>query len=120
MTVAILLIACLAMLAIALEEVIHLNKAKSTLFLGCLSWLILYIGAGDHVAAVQHALNENLLEIATLWLFLMATMTFDSMDALNAAMGSDEGKAAGANVMGFAGKIITMTTAEVCQVPAVV
>ena len=52
--------------------------------------------------------------------YMMATMTFDSMDALNAAMGSDEGKAAGANVMGFAGKIITMTTAEVCQVPAAV
>lgn len=66
------------MLAIALEEVIHLNKAKSTLFLGCMSWLALFIHAGDtgDVALMNEALNENLLDIATLWLFLMATMTF--------------------------------------------
>ncbi len=76
MTSVIIFLAVLAMLAIALEEVIHLNKAKSTLFLGCMSWLLLYIGAGDRLDSVQHALNENLLEIATLWLFLMATMTF--------------------------------------------
>ncbi len=66
------------MLAIALEEVIHLNKAKSTLFLGCVSWLALYIHSNStgELQATQHALNENLLDIATLWLFLMATMTF--------------------------------------------
>jgi len=66
------------MLAIALEEVIHLNKAKSTLFLGCISWLALYVHA-DQIGSLdktQLALNENLLDIASLWLFLMATMTF--------------------------------------------
>ncbi|GMG86774.1 sodium:proton antiporter NhaD [Biformimicrobium ophioploci] len=72
-------ISILALLCIVFEEVIHLNKAKSTLFLGCIAWLTLYIhAAGDTKAqqAINHSLDENLLEIATLWLFLMATMTF--------------------------------------------
>ncbi len=77
----IIFISCLAivaMLAIALEEVIHINKAKSTLFLGCSAWIALFISAkytntAEHTAS---ALNENLLEVASLWLFLMATMTF--------------------------------------------
>lgn len=66
------------MLAIALEEVIHLNKAKSTLLLGCVSWMCLFIHANNtgDLIAINHALNENLLDIATLWLFLMSTMTF--------------------------------------------
>lgn len=71
-------LAIIALLSIALEEVIHLNKAKSTLFLGCLSWVILFIGAKQQGATehIQEMLNENLLDIASLWLFLMATMTF--------------------------------------------
>lgn len=76
MTITIITIACIAVLAIALEEVIHLNKAKSTLFLGCISWILMYIFADQETEALQHALEENLLEIAELWLFLMATMTF--------------------------------------------
>lgn len=76
MTVVVIAIAVIAMLAIALEEVIHLNKAKSTLFLGCTSWLLMYIFSGHEVESLEHALEENLLEIAELWLFLMATMTF--------------------------------------------
>ena len=74
----ILLFAVIALLSIALEEVIHLNKAKSTLFLGCLSWLVLFIAAkqSGETAKIQLMLNENLLDIASLWLFLMATMTF--------------------------------------------
>jgi len=74
-------IVCLALIALLLvifEDVIHINKAKSTLFVGCLSWLILYIvpesGFSSH--QVTESLNENLLEIASLWLFLMAAMTF--------------------------------------------
>lgn len=71
-------LACLALLSIVFEEVIHINKAKSTLFIGCLSWLILFFTAGgsEQQTDVSHALNENLLEIASLWLFLMSTMTF--------------------------------------------
>lgn len=75
------LIICLALLALLLvifEEVIHINKAKSTLFLGCISWLILYIypNSGFTPEHITESLNENLLEIASLWLFLMAAMTF--------------------------------------------
>lgn len=36
----------------------------------------MYIFADQETEALQHALEENLLEIAELWLFLMATMTF--------------------------------------------
>ena len=75
------LIICLSLLALLLvifEEKIHINKAKSTLFLGCLCWLILYIypTSGFTSEDISESLNENLLEIASLWLFLMAAMTF--------------------------------------------
>lgn len=74
----IVVLAVIALLSIALEEVLHFNKAKSTLFLGCVAWVSLFIhasrqGTSEHI---QHVLNENLLDIASLWLFLMATMTF--------------------------------------------
>lgn len=78
MEIIIISLAVLALLGIAFEEVIHLNKAKSTLFLGCLSWLVLFVFAAqqDRVEHMNEMLNENLLDIASLWLFLMATMTF--------------------------------------------
>lgn len=74
----IVVLAVIALLSIALEEVLHFNKAKSTLFLGCVAWVSLFVhasrqGTSEHI---QHVLNENLLDIASLWLFLMATMTF--------------------------------------------
>ncbi|MDR8524838.1 sodium:proton antiporter NhaD [Shewanella fidelis] len=71
-------LAVLALLSIVFEEITHLNKAKTTLFFGCISWITLFMAAGDpsHAKIVEHQLNENLLEIATLWLFLMSTMTF--------------------------------------------
>ena len=73
-----IILAVLALLSIIFEEVTHLNKAKTTLFFGCISWIALFMSAGDpgHEKLVEHQLNENLLEIATLWLFLMSTMTF--------------------------------------------
>lgn len=73
-----IILALLAFLTIIFEEVIHINKAKTTLFLGALSWIILFASAesGPHREDVQLAFNENLLEIAALWLFLMAAMTF--------------------------------------------
>ena len=78
METVIIVFALIALLCIAFEEVIHLNKAKSTLFLGCLSWCLLFVhattqGKTEHM---KHMLDENLLDIASLWLFLMATMTF--------------------------------------------
>lgn len=45
--------------------------------------------------------------------YLMAEMYFDDAGALQAAMGSDEGKAAARDLMGFAGDIVTMFIAEV-------
>lgn len=70
-------IALLALLSIVFEEVTHINKATTTLFLGCISWLILFMNAAPgHDKLITHQLNENLLEIAVLWLFLMSTMTF--------------------------------------------
>ncbi|WP_144210243.1 sodium:proton antiporter NhaD [Shewanella donghaensis] len=71
-------LAILALLSIVFEEVTHINKAKSTLFLGCLAWITLFISAAgtNHTQIIAAELNENLLEIATLWLFLMSTMTF--------------------------------------------
>lgn len=68
----------LAFVLIVIEDIIHVNKAKTTLFFGTLCWILLFIFAGDNTSRehVQHQLEHNLLEIATLWLFLMSTMTF--------------------------------------------
>jgi len=70
--------ALLALLGVVFEEVIHINKAKTTLFFGSLSWLVMFMFSGSHARqdVILEKLDENLLEIATLWLFLMATMTF--------------------------------------------
>ncbi|MEM5529475.1 sodium:proton antiporter NhaD [Gammaproteobacteria bacterium AS21] len=78
MQILLISLAVLAFLSIVLEEVIHINKAKTTLFLGALSWIILFIFPqhGLNREDIHLAFNENLLEIATLWLFLMAAMTF--------------------------------------------
>lgn len=70
--------AILALLGVIFEEVIHINKAKTTLFFGCISWLAMFMFAGstEQQDVMLDKLDHNLLEIATLWLFLMATMTF--------------------------------------------
>lgn len=69
--------AVLALLSIVFEEVTHINKAKTTLFFGCISWVTLFIHAQPQAhSLLNHQLEENLLEIAVLWLFLMSTMTF--------------------------------------------
>ncbi|MFD2164728.1 sodium:proton antiporter NhaD [Thalassotalea euphylliae] len=78
MATVILILAVLALLLVIFEDVIHINKAETTLFIGTLCWLIAYLFPIDAVNAehTTHQLNENLLEIATLWLFLTAAMTF--------------------------------------------
>lgn len=72
------ILAFIAFLMVVLEDVIHINKAKSTLFIGTLCWILAYIFPIHGVPAneISEQLNENLLEIATLWLFLMSAMTF--------------------------------------------
>lgn len=76
--VVLIIFAVLALLGVVFEEVIHINKAKTTLFFGSLSWLVLFMfsGGSEQQEIMLEKLNHNLLEIATLWLFLMATMTF--------------------------------------------
>lgn len=76
-TVLIILVV-LGFLSIVLEDVIHIDKAKSTLFFGSLVWVLHFIAPAEPSGAgeLQQALNENLLDIATLWLFLVAAMTF--------------------------------------------
>lgn len=78
MHILLLLIAATAFVLIVIEDVIHINKAKTTLFLGTLAWLLMFLFPPQGMDAhdMQAKLDENLLEIATLWLFLMAAMTF--------------------------------------------
>lgn len=68
----------LALAAILLEEKIHLSKAKATLFLGTLAWITLWVFPEDFGGRmhVQARFEEELLGISSLWLFLVATMTF--------------------------------------------
>ncbi|MBB1294456.1 sodium:proton antiporter NhaD [Pseudoalteromonas sp. SR44-5] len=77
-TAIILTLITLAFVLIVIEDIIHVNKAKTTLFFGTLCWIILFISPlhGQSPENVQHQLDHNILEIATLWLFLMAAMTF--------------------------------------------
>ncbi|WP_105180381.1 sodium:proton antiporter NhaD [Pseudoalteromonas sp. T1lg21] len=74
----ILTLIAVAFLLIVIEDIIHVNKAKTTLFFGTLCWIILFISPihGQSPVTIQHQLDHNILEIATLWLFLMAAMTF--------------------------------------------
>lgn len=71
-------LAFLGLLAVVLEEVIHVNKAQVVLFLGALSWLLLLIFSSEiHThTRILEGLHENIGEIASLWLFLLAAMTF--------------------------------------------
>ncbi len=78
MTIVLLCLAILGFLSIILEDIIHIDKAKSTLFFGTLAWMLYFMFPPEqqNVDSIMQSLNENLLEIATLWLFLMAAMTF--------------------------------------------
>jgi len=78
MVAVISILAFIAFLMVVLEDVIHINKAKSTLFIGTLCWILAYVFPihGVPPSEISEQLNENLLEIATLWLFLMSAMTF--------------------------------------------
>lgn len=73
-----IVMAVAAFLGVVFEELIHVNKAKVVLFFGALAWMVLFIAAPDEGfrERVREALNENITDIAGLWLFLLATMTF--------------------------------------------
>ena len=78
MTILIISLALIAIICVIFEDALHINKAKSTLFIGTLSWLLAYVFTinGKSSDFITEKLNENLLEIASLWLFLMSAMTF--------------------------------------------
>src|SRR5690606_40764366 len=63
-------VAVLALLGVIFEEVIHVNKAKTTLFFGTLSWVLLFLfsSGADETTAVSTGLLESIAEIAGLWL----------------------------------------------------
>ncbi|WP_232358031.1 sodium:proton antiporter NhaD [Paraneptunicella aestuarii] len=70
-------LAFIALAGVVFEEVIHLNKAKTTLFLGTLGWMLMFaLSQGETHERILEALQENIGDIAGLWLFLMAAMTF--------------------------------------------
>ncbi|MCI0919071.1 sodium:proton antiporter NhaD [Pseudomonas stutzeri] len=71
-------LAVAALLGVVLEEITHVNKAKVTLFFGTLAWILLFVFSpfGAERERVLTSLNENIAEIAGLWIFLVAAMTF--------------------------------------------
>ena len=77
-TTIILILVIISFIMIITEDLIHINKAKTTLFFGTLCWILAFMFPinGSNSIQTNHQLNENLLEIATLWLFLMSAMTF--------------------------------------------
>ena len=78
MSTVLLILVALGFLSIVVEDMVHIDKAKTTLFFGSLAWLLFFIAPPAHLSheALMERLDENLLDIATLWLFLMADMTF--------------------------------------------
>lgn len=78
MTYLLLALIFLGFLSIVVEDLIHVDKAKTTLFFGSFVWVLYFafLPGEAGVDETNHALNENLLDIATLWLFLVAAMTF--------------------------------------------
>lgn len=71
-------LAIAGLLSVIFEEVIHINKAQSVLFFGTISWVLLFIFSEDPATheQVMAGLAHNITEIASLWLFLVSTMTF--------------------------------------------
>lgn len=71
-------LAIAGLLAVIFEEQLKINKAQSVLFFGTVSWVLLFMFSPEPAfhAAVMDGLTENISEIASLWLFLVCTMTF--------------------------------------------
>lgn len=78
MTTVLLILALLGFISIVAEDFTGIDKAKATLFFGTLVWILYFIAppVGVTEERLHRALDTNLLEIAGLWLFLMAAMTF--------------------------------------------
>ncbi|MEZ5448714.1 MAG: SLC13 family permease [Thiolinea sp.] len=76
MNTLLILLIVLGFVSIVVEDLTHINKAKTTLFFGSLVWLLYYAWNANAAAYIELKFNENLLEIASLWLFLVSAMTF--------------------------------------------
>lgn len=68
-------IALAAFVAVVFEDFIHLQKEKTTLFFGTLAWILMFVFREEHQQIVS-AFETEILDIASLWLFLIAAMTF--------------------------------------------
>lgn len=66
------------LLCVIFEEVIHISKSITVLCFGTFSWILLFAAtaSGEEHSRVVQGLDENIGEIASLWLFLTAAMTF--------------------------------------------
>lgn len=60
-------------LLITLEEVVHLNKTATALFLGVVCWILYALSAGD-ASGVSAALADHLNQIAQIVFFLLGAM----------------------------------------------
>ena len=71
MSAVLLWLVALGFVSIVVEDVVHIDKAKPPLFFGSLVWVLYFISppAGETSEALMLALDDNLLDIASLWLF---------------------------------------------------
>lgn len=77
----------------------------------------------EHIPLARQIPGLDLIEISKIdgapagepSYYMMAELYFDDMEAVKAGMRSPEGKAAGKNIMSFAGDLVTMMFAEVAD-----
>ncbi len=70
-------LAVIALVCVVFEEQTGVAKSKVTLICGCFSWVILFVTAGpENSLLIASQFTDNVAEIANLWLFLIAAMTF--------------------------------------------
>ncbi len=76
--IAALIVFIVAYLFVISEETLHLRKSKPVMVAAGIIWIFVALGlahVGDTTTA-HHVLNDNLLEYAQLFLFLLAAMTY--------------------------------------------
>ena len=64
-----IVLAVLALLGVIFEEVIHINKAKVTLFFGTMSWMLLFLfsDSPDETSAISaglHCRNRRIVAVS--------------------------------------------------------
>lgn len=76
----------LAYTLVIFEEKIHMRKSKPVIFIGCIMWAIIGIYEAQHGSTgdSHHFLKELIAEIAELFFFLLAAMTYiNTLDERN-------------------------------------